>query len=67
MGERYNWKQVYIGSGTHLDRVVEMYWELGYEVKLEPISAKEVGECGECYSPKEIPYKLYVKEKDLSP
>ncbi len=59
--EKSNWKQVYIGSGAHLDRVVGMYRELGYEVKLEPISAEEVGECGECYPPSEIPYKLYVR------
>lgn len=60
--EKSNWKQVYTGSGTHLERVVEMYRELGYEIKLEPVSSGEAEECAECYSPEEIPYKLYVRQ-----
>lgn len=62
MEEKSKWKQVYIGSGTHLDRVMEMYRELGYEIKLEPVSSEEPGGCRECYPPGELPYRLFVRE-----
>lgn len=58
-----DWKQVYTGSGAHLERVMEMYKELDYETKLEPVSLKEAEECLECFEANEAVYRLYVKEK----
>lgn len=62
--KKSEWKQVYIGSGAHLDRTIEMYRELGFEIKLEPVPPEEVGACGGCYPPGEVLYKLYVREAD---
>ncbi len=61
--EESGWKQVYTGSGAHLDRVVEMYKELGYETKLESLSLKEAEGCLECFEADEVVYRLYIKEK----
>jgi len=58
-----DWKQVYIGSGAHLQRVLEMYKELGYETKLEPLSLKEAEECLECFEADEAVYRLSIKER----
>lgn len=56
------WKPVYTGSGAHLERVLEMYKELGYATKLEPLSYEEAQKCQVCYEADEGIYRLYIKE-----
>ena len=56
------WKEVYRGSGKHLQRVREQYVELGYETNLKEISSKEVCECNICFKPEEKPYILLVRK-----
>ena len=63
--EKADWKEVYQGGGAHLERVKKTYEELGFEVKILPISPTECGECTICYQEgNEELYKLYVRESE---
>jgi hypothetical protein len=62
MGKR--WRKVAISSGSHLERMMQMYQELGFEVRLEKVSPDEAL-CLKCYADKgEVPYKVYVRSSD---
>jgi len=65
------WSEVGISGGSHLERMVEMYQELGFEVRLEQITpedqecAKCYQECAKCYEETgETPYRVYVRSKE---
>jgi len=57
------WQKVYEGGGAHLKRVIEMYEELGMEIKLEEVSLSECEKCKKCYEiGQEKLYRIYVKK-----
>ena len=59
-----DWKQAALSSGAHLRRIVEMYEELGFEVRLEEVSSEECGGCIVCYcdTGEEI-YRIFTRPK----
>jgi hypothetical protein len=58
------WREIGISNGAHLDRMVQMYEELGFEVSLEEVE-KVDQQCLECYQNRgEVTYRLYVKSED---
>lgn len=66
-GERAKegWIEASISGGSHLNRMVEMYQELGFEVYLEEVDPKEGEGCTVCYeTSNEIMYRVYTRPKD---
>jgi hypothetical protein len=60
--EKQGWKPASITGGSHLQRTLEMYQELGFETHLEQINPKEYEECAECYeSSGETLYRIYTR------
>lgn len=58
------WKEVGIDCETHLKRVIDMYEELGFEVKLEEVSPEEVEHCTACLQGRgEKIYRVYTRRK----
>ena len=58
------WQQAAISGGAHLQRMMEMYEELGFEVRLEEISPEDCGQCTECYQESdEKIYRVYTRHK----
>ena len=58
------WGEVGISGGSHLERMVEMYQELDFEVRLEQITPEDQ-ECAKCYEETcETPYRVYVRSKE---
>ncbi len=58
------WREIGISSGAHLERMVRMYEELGFEVHLMDVKSGEQ-QCLTCYENRgETPYKLYVTSRD---
>jgi len=45
-----DWQEVAIDGETHLKRLVDMYEELGFEVRLEEVKPEEVEHCTQCYA-----------------
>ena len=43
-----DWQEVAIDGETHLKRLVDMYEELGVEVRLEEVKPEEVEQCTQC-------------------
>ncbi len=58
------WREIGVSSGAHLERMVQMYEELGFEVHLMDVMPGEQ-QCLTCYKNRgETPYKLYVTSRD---
>jgi len=58
------WEEVAIDSGDHVQRMVEMYEELDFDVYLEEVRAEDVGRCTECYKASgEKLYRVYTRRK----
>lgn len=58
------WREIGVSSGAHLERMVQMYQELGFEVILKEVMPGEQ-QCLTCYKNRgETPYKLYVTSRD---
>jgi len=58
------WREIGISSGAHLQRMVQMYEELGFEVHLMDVMPGEQ-QCLACYNNRsETPYKLYVTSRN---
>jgi len=58
------WREVAVSSGAHLERMLQMYQELGFEVHLEEVMPGEQ-QCLKCYEKRgETPYVVYVRSKD---
>jgi len=58
------WREIGVSSGAHLERMVQMYQELGFEVILKEVMPGEQ-QCLTCYKNRgETPYKLYVTSSD---
>ena len=67
-GERAKkgWREVAISGGPHLERMVGMYEELGFEVRLEEVMPQDQ-QCLKCYEEEgETPYIVYVRAKDVA-
>jgi hypothetical protein len=47
---RPGWELATISGGGHLQRSIEMYKELGFEVMVEEARPQECGDCTECFS-----------------
>ena len=62
--EAEGWQLASISSGAHLERTVEMYKELGFEIYLEEIDVDSCKECMECFKEGgEKPYRIYTRGK----
>ena len=56
------WTQASLTGGQHLERTVEMYKELGFEVYLAEVDTKDCGQCAVCYeSGNETMYRIYTR------
>lgn len=63
--EKEGWKVASTTGGQHLQRTLEMYYELGMEVRLEEIDPDECGECTTCYKESnEMMYSIYTRPKE---
>ena len=62
--KRGGWTLGSITGGQHLERTVEMYKELGFEVYLEEVKPEECGGCTMCYQEEgETIYRIYTRPK----
>jgi len=58
------WREVAIDGETYLKRMVEMYEELGFEVRLEEVKPEEVEQCTKCFRESgEKIYRVYTRYK----
>jgi len=58
------WREVGIDAESHLKRVLEMYDELGFVVRLEEVSSQEVESCTRCIEEAgEKMYRVFVAGK----
>ena len=58
------WQEVAIDGETHLKRVMDMYEELGFEVRLKEVKPEEVGHCTKCLQESgEKIYRVYARRK----
>ena len=58
------WREAAMDSGDHVQRIVDMYRELGYEIRLEEVEPEDVGRCHVCYKAgDERIYRVHVRCK----
>jgi hypothetical protein len=63
-GEMMDWQEVAIDGETHLKRLVDMYKELGFEVRLEEVKPEEVERCTQCLQERgEKICRVYARRK----
>jgi len=43
-----DWQEVALDGETHLKRLVDMYEDLGFEIRLEEAKPEEVEQCTQC-------------------
>jgi len=56
------WKQASVTGGQHLQRTLQMYEELGFEVHLEEVDPNSCGHCTACFtSGSEKMYRVYTR------
>lgn len=59
-----DWQEVALDGETHLKRLVDMYQELGFEVRLEEVKPEEVEQCTKCLQERgESIYRVHVRRK----
>jgi hypothetical protein len=59
-----SWREVAIDGETHLKRMVKMYEELGFEVRLEEVKPQEAEQCTKCFQESgEKIYRVYTRCK----
>jgi hypothetical protein len=64
---KVGWEEVAIDSGDHVQRMIEMYQELGFEVYLEEVRPEDVKRCAECYKAiGETLYRVYTRREGES-
>jgi hypothetical protein len=64
---KVGWEEVAIDSGDHVQRMIEMYQELGFEIYLEEVKPEDVDRCAECYkATDEKLYRVYTRRKEES-
>jgi hypothetical protein len=60
--EREGWQFVSMTGGTHLQRTLEMYKELGIETMLAKIDPTSCQECTQCFSDSgEELFRIYIR------
>jgi hypothetical protein len=60
------WTAKYIGGEPRLSEQVELFRELGFEVRLEPFDTEKCGGCTECFKGSPTPiYVLYVRKAGM--
>jgi hypothetical protein len=59
-----DWQEVAVDGESHVRRLVDMYEELGFEVRLEEVRPEEVEHCTKCLqeSGGKI-YRVYTRRK----
>ena len=63
--EKEGWKPASISGGSHLERIIGMYKELGFEVCLEEMTPEECTGCTSCYvAENETIYRIYTRAKE---
>jgi hypothetical protein len=63
-GEMMDWQEVAIDGETHLKRVVDMYKELGFEVRMEEVKPEEVDRCTQCLQESgDKIYRVYTRQQ----
>jgi hypothetical protein len=63
-GKMLDWQEVAIDGETHFRRLVDMYEELGFEVRLEEVRPEEVKHCTKCLQESgEKIYRVYARRK----
>jgi len=61
--EAEGWKIASVTGGTHLERILEMYRELGIEFYLQKVKAEECAGCSQCFTEnKEASYRVYTRQ-----
>lgn len=61
---KMGWEEVAIDSGDHVQRMVEMYKELDFDVYLEEVKPEDVGRCTDCYEASgEKLFRVYTRRK----
>jgi hypothetical protein len=59
-----DWQEVAIDGEKHLRRLVDMYEELGFELRLEEVKPEELEQCTQCLEESaEKIYRVYVRRK----
>ena len=59
-----DWQEVAIDGEAHLKRVVDMYEELGFEIRLEEVKPEEVEQCTQCLQESgEKIYQVYARRQ----
>jgi hypothetical protein len=62
-----DWQEVALDGETHLKRLVDMYKELDFEVRLEAVKPEEVEHCTQCLQERgERIYRVYARRKPES-
>ena len=61
--ETEGWKQATLTSGSDLNRILEMYRELGVEVYIEEVKAGQCEGCTQCFTENnETIYRIYTRQ-----
>ena len=59
-----DWQEVALDGETHLKRLVDMYEELGFEIRLEEAKPEEVEQCTQCLQESgEKIYRVYARRQ----
>jgi hypothetical protein len=59
-----DWQEVAVDGERHVRRLVDMYEELGFEVRLEEVKPEEVERCTQCLQESgEKIYRVYTRRK----
>ena len=62
-----DWQEVALDGETHLKRIVDMYQELGFEVRLEEVKPEEVEQCTQCLQERgERIYRVHARRNSRS-
>jgi branched-subunit amino acid aminotransferase/4-amino-4-deoxychorismate lyase len=60
-----DWKEVAIDGERHVKRLIDMYEELGFEIRLEEVDPEEVKHCTQCLRQTgEKIYRVYARRKE---
>jgi hypothetical protein len=59
-----DWQEVAIDGEGHVQRMVDMYEELGFDIQLEEVMPEEVNQCTKCLEEREEKiYRVYARRK----
>lgn len=62
--EKQGWIRQTTYDEPRLGELVEMYEEMGYEVRLEPFDAHDEPECSECMKIPGVYKTIYIRKPD---